>query len=95
MSKAFNKIMAGAQDALAYSKGDTAGRVVRTVRVVEAKDVRKKTKLSQAKFARTFHIPIGTLRNWEQGIRKPDGPSIALLTIIDHDPEFAKEALNP
>jgi DNA-binding transcriptional regulator YiaG len=35
--------------------------------------------LSQADFARAMEISVHTLRNWEQGRRKPDGPALALL----------------
>ena len=37
--------------------------------------------LSQANFARALGISVHTLRNWEQGRRKPDGPGLALLRI--------------
>lgn len=35
------------------------------------KELRKITGLTQAGFAKKFHIPVGTLAHWEQGIRKP------------------------
>jgi transcriptional regulator with XRE-family HTH domain len=34
-------------------------------------DLRCVTKMSQRKFAEHFGIPVGTLRNWEQGIASP------------------------
>ena len=34
--------------------------------------------LSQVDFARAMEISVHTLRNWEQGRRKPDGPALAL-----------------
>jgi hypothetical protein len=40
-----------------------------------------------------LHIDVGTLRNWEQGIREPTGPAKALLTAIARDPEHVLKAL--
>jgi putative transcriptional regulator len=45
------------------------------------------------KFGAQFHIPIGTLRDWEQGRSVPDQPARAYLTVIAHDPGGVKLAL--
>lgn len=58
------------------------------------REIRKKTGLSQPKFAKVLHVDVGTLRNWEQGRREPTGPAKALLRAIDKDPEHVLEALN-
>lgn len=60
---------------------------------VDVAAIRNKTGLDQAAFARLFAISLGTLRNWEQYRRKPEGPARALLKIIDHDPARAMKAL--
>ena len=52
------------------------------------------TGLSQERFSALFHISVGTLRNWEQGRRRPDGPAAALLIAINNDPEHVVNALN-
>lgn len=57
------------------------------------KDLRKRTRLSQAKFAALLRVEIGTLRNWEQGRREPTGPAKALLYAIRKDPEHVLKAL--
>lgn len=56
--------------------------------------IRESTGLSQDRFASLFHISVGTLRNWEQGRRRPDGPAAALLTAIKNDPTHVLAALN-
>ena len=94
MSTAFNKIMAGLDDALAHAEGDYATAQLRTFEAVDVKKIRQKTGLSQPKFAALFMIPVGTLRNWEQGRRRPEGPAVALLHIIDKEPETALRALH-
>jgi len=85
MSKnAFDKIAAGLEDAIAYAQGDAArGRVAAAAHV---RAVRLQTKKTQAQFADAYHIPVGTLRDWEQGRRQPDAPARALLTVIAADP---------
>jgi putative transcriptional regulator len=54
---------------------------------------REATGLTQAQFAARFRIPVATLRDWEQGRRKPDATSIAYLTVIERDPEAVVRAL--
>ena len=49
--------------------------------------------LTQAQFARAMGISVHTLRNWEQGRRKPDGPAMALLRIAARHPRILRENL--
>jgi len=49
--------------------------------------------LTQAKFAQALGISVHTLRNWEQGRRRPDGPAIALLRIAARHPRVIRENL--
>jgi putative transcriptional regulator len=49
--------------------------------------------LSQAKFAKLIHVEIGTLRNWEQGRRRPTGPAQVLLRAIEKDPRAVLRAI--
>jgi putative transcriptional regulator len=51
--------------------------------------------LTQEEFAARYHIPLGTLRDWEQGRAEPDQPTRAYLALIAHDPEYVNRALNP
>ena len=62
-------------------------------RVPRAKTLRRALGLTQEEFARRYHIPLGTLRDWEQGRCEPDQPARAYLTVIAHDPEGVKRAL--
>jgi putative transcriptional regulator len=54
---------------------------------------RQASGLSQAEFAERFRIPVATLRDWEQGRRKPDAASLAYLTVIEREPEAVMRAL--
>lgn len=53
----------------------------------DVKAIRKRLKLSQSQFARLLGIHVGTLKNWEQGRRKPDGPARILLGVAALHPE--------
>jgi putative transcriptional regulator len=83
---AFKKIARGLHEAIAHVKGEGTGAVVHFAENGDVSAVREKTELSQEDFARTFGVSLGTLRNWEQGRRVPDGPARVLLTLIDRDP---------
>lgn len=87
MTKAFDKIAAGLADAIAFAEGDTAKG--RAAAGPDVKAIRAKTKLSQAKFAEKLHIPVATVRDWEQHRRSPDAPARTLLRMVDTDPEEA------
>jgi putative transcriptional regulator len=93
--KDFAALKASLRDAVAYLNGDKSrGRA--TVIDVAALDVgviRNKVGLSQDDFASAFGVSVGTLRNWEQGRNRPDGPARALLTVIDRDPAAVLKAL--
>ena len=49
--------------------------------------------LSQPKFAQALGISVHTLRNWEQGRRRPEGAAIALLRIAARHPRIIRENL--
>jgi putative transcriptional regulator len=55
--------------------------------------IRERLKLTQEQFAEKFEIPLGTLRDWEQGVSYPDSAARTLLRVIDKDPEAVVKAL--
>jgi putative transcriptional regulator len=65
----------------------TARRMPRT------KILRRALAMTQEEFAARYHIPLGTLCDWEQGRCEPDQPARAYLTVIAHDPEGVTRAL--
>jgi len=62
-------------------------------RVSRTKTLRRALALTQEEFSVRYHIPLGTLRDWEQGRCQPDQPARAYLAVIAHDPEGVKRAL--
>ncbi|MGH6894636.1 MAG: helix-turn-helix domain-containing protein [Dongiaceae bacterium] len=80
-------------DALAYTKGKRGGYRVHTFGPDDVRMVRVNLKMTQAEFARTFHVGLKTLQKWERGERHPTGPAAALLQVIRRDPKAVKRAL--
>ena len=93
--KAFEKIMAGMEDAFAYADGDAARGVAHQIEIHEVDIValRKRLGLSQVRFAAAFGFSPKTVRNWEQGLRQPEGPARILLQVIEREPEAVMRAL--
>ena len=58
-----------------------------TARAVDVKALRARLNISQEAFAGRYGLDVATLRNWEQGRTKPEGPAATLLQLIDRDPE--------
>jgi putative transcriptional regulator len=64
----------------------------RARRVPRTKTLRRALGLTQQEFAARYRIPLGTLRDWEQGRTEPDQPARAYLEVIARDPEGARLA---
>ncbi len=71
----------------------TAAQLSRMRRISRAKFIRRKLGLSQEQFSERFHIPLGTLRDWEQHRAEPDQAAKNYLVLIEHDPGFVDKAL--
>ena len=64
-------------------------------RTPQVRVIRRALNLSQEDFAARFHIPLGTLRDWEQGRKEPDAAARAYLKVIGRNPSAVTEALQP
>ena len=71
----------------------TDDAVARMRRVPRAKTLRRALGLTQEEFATRYQIPIGTLRDWEQGRAEPDQPARAYLKAIAGNPDAVQQAL--
>ncbi len=49
--------------------------------------------LTQGQFARRYRLPVGTVRDWEQGRTVSDAPARALLRAIDGEPDVLAKVL--
>ena len=70
----------------------TEDRIAEMRRVPRAKTLRRALGLTQEEFAARYQIPLGTLRDWEQGRAQPDQPAHAYLEAIAGDPEAVRRA---
>jgi putative transcriptional regulator len=86
-------------EVLAAAKADadnpplTQGAVARMKPVPRVRTLRRALGLTQEEFALRYRIPLGTLRDWEQGRTQPDQPARAYLAVIARDPEHVRRAL--
>jgi putative transcriptional regulator len=78
------------RDAQPLSQAD----LKRMKRTPQAKIIRRTLELTQEEFAERYHIPLGTLRDWEQGRAEPDQPTRAYLTVIARDADRVNRILN-
>lgn len=60
---------------------------------IDVKAIRAATGLSQGTFAARYRIPVGTLRDWEQGRKQPDSTARAYLHVIARNPTMVAHAL--
>ena len=94
MSKAFDSIKQGLEEALDFSKGKNSKAVVHDMSPVDVKNIRNKVGMSQNEFASSFGISVSTLRHWERGDRSPRGPALVLLNVVAKEPDAVLKALS-
>jgi putative transcriptional regulator len=66
---------------------------VRLMEPIDVKAIRQKLGMPQAEFARAFSLNPDELRDWERRAHAPRGPALALLRIIEREPEAARRTL--
>jgi putative transcriptional regulator len=95
--RAFDAMTEEERHAAAVSDPDcppaTEEQLARARRVVNVRAIRQNMKLTQEEFAARFGLPLGTVRDWEQGAHRPDRAAQVLLTVIARDPDAVVRAL--
>ncbi len=64
-------------------------------RVPNTRQIRTRLNLTQEAFAERFFLPLGTIRDWEQGKKMPDSAARVLLRVIERNPEAVDRAMEP
>ena len=59
-----------------------------TLGVEEISHIRKRLKVSQSVFAKLLNVSLSSVRQWEQGLRKPSGSTIILLELLQKEPHL-------
>ncbi|ROV60625.1 helix-turn-helix domain-containing protein [Vibrio ponticus] len=93
MTDAFKSIQQGLMEAIEFAEGQTKSATVHKFDSVDVKALRNNVGMTQAEFAATFGISLGTLRHWERGDRTPRGPALVLLNVLAKDPQAVIRAL--
>jgi putative transcriptional regulator len=83
----FNELLQSVKQGGAIMKGSMKPSRVFRFPESEVRELREHYGLSQDKFASLIGISVATLRNWEQGRRKPEGPARVLLMVAAKHPE--------
>ena len=60
----------------------------REITAQEIKNIRKNIKVSQSVFAKLLNVSVSSIRQWEQGNRKPSGSTVILLELLQKNPEL-------
>jgi len=89
----FDNLVGSIQEAGRIRRGEAQPSRVTDFAPVDVKAIRRRLGKSQAEFARMIGVSVATLRNWEQGRRRPEGPARALLKVAAANPEAVAAAL--
>ena len=91
---AFKELMTSVRQAGAIRRGTLKPARITKFKPADVKVLRSRLGQSQTEFALMIGVSLGTLRNWEQGRRRPDGPALALLRVASTNPRLVAEALH-
>ncbi len=88
------ELIASLQEAAAIVRGDKdAARVHLPPDAIDVRAIRDRLGLSRRAFAEKFGLAIAAVRDWEQGLRRPDPAARVLLLVIDRSPDAVVDAL--
>ncbi|HET6229025.1 MAG TPA: helix-turn-helix domain-containing protein [Longimicrobiaceae bacterium] len=89
----FKELLGSVREGGAILRGEAKASRTFSFDDVDVKELRENGfGLSQPKFAALLGISVGTLRNWEQKRRRPEGPARVLLRIAARNPEAVLDA---
>ena len=89
----FNNLVTSIKQAGKIRRWEMKPSRVFEITPLDVKQIREKLHKTQQEFALMIGISVATLRNWEQGRRKPEGPAMVLLKIAQTNPEAINQAL--
>ena len=82
--KMFNELLQSVEQAGKINSGKSKAYRSTILAEPDVSAIRKKYEMTQQEFSSLLGISVGTLRNWEQGRRKPQGPAKVLLRIAEN-----------
>lgn len=94
MKKAlFEELLESVREGAEVLRGEKKASRSFSIGEPDVRDVRDRFGLSQPKFAALMGISVGTLRNWEQGRRQPEGSAKVLLRVVARHPEAVLDSV--
>ena len=90
----FNELLESVKQAADIRKGNNKPSRHTVLAEPNVTAIREKYDMTQHEFSSLLGISVGTLRNWEQGRRKPQGPAKVLLKIAEKRPKAILESLS-
>ncbi|GAK50948.1 Xre family DNA-binding protein [Candidatus Moduliflexus flocculans] len=91
----FEELLLSVKEGGAILRGELPASRTFTVGSQDVQNIRKQYGLSQDAFARLLGISVSTLRNWEQGRRKPEGAARVLLRVAAKHPDAILDVVSP
>jgi putative transcriptional regulator len=95
MTKMFEDMKRGLEQVNAFLAGESAGYKVTLPAEIDVKSIRKRLKMTQARFSDTFGFSLDAVKHWEGGRRTPESSARAFLTVIAKNPAAVIQALHP
>src|SRR5687768_4557279 len=92
--KLFEELVGSIKEAGEIKRGRKRPARKAEIKAPDVRRIREKAGLSQSEFARMLHVSPKTLQNWEQKRRQPNGPAIALLKVVESEPEMVLRTLH-
>jgi putative transcriptional regulator len=86
-------LVAAMEEVVSIAQGTAKPAREHVIQVPDVRAIREAVGLSQAAFSSAYHIPLATLKGWEQGRRQPDATASAYLNVIARMPVAAREIL--
>ncbi len=91
----FNELLESVREGGTILRGEKSPTRVFGIEKPDVQQIRANYRLSQNEFARLLGISLGTLQNWEQGRRTPQGPARVLLQVAAKHPDAVWDVVHP
>jgi putative transcriptional regulator len=94
--KITQKTLNAVHELLAHERGEKTAVRATSVSAddIDVRVIRENLRLSQKEFADLYRFPLGTIQNWEQGRRQPEGAARLLLKLIAAKPDLVAQELH-
>ena len=90
----FEELLKSVEDGGAILRGNKEPSRAFKIEDPNVPEIRRHLGLTQERFAQMLGISLATLRNWEQGRRKPEGAARVLLCVAARYPKAVLQTVN-